>query len=578
MGDNVFLLLVVYATTIWMSEASTTYQIRAWYSGITCDGTPYDVFISESSTCTTNTSCSSDATTDSSHIASLSTICTSNYKAAAKELFGDSPYLLLESYTDLNCKTFGYAEGFFASGNCEGSSGLFEFAIASIHINGSASVRSYNSSMCPDTSFLYSLDVDKDALDSHSCVDFFYKWYSSSDATSVVSSGSTNDDNSVVTSAPTASPTTTPTPSPSLTHSGLSTAAIIGIAVGIIFMIAFVIVVVVCCKRRFHTKSTESQLQPTASLGSAHAGAHACNMAYKETAGLWNDDIIVAKRVPRDKVRINSLLSQGAYGEVYFGLFNGLPVAVKMLLPISRTNLQHVNEFLAEAKMTATMDHPHIVSFIGVAWDSLSDLCVVLEFMDGGDLRSLLNQYQGNQQPIGFNRQKTMIALQVCQALTYLHSLVPPVIHRDLKSRNVLLNGEMEAKLSDFGISRERMERTMTAGVGTSLWMAPEVMLGEWYDDKADIFSFGVLLSELDVHTLPYTNAKKRTRDSYGRQLPDTVLLQQVAAGSVCVEFSSVSPSSITQLGYACVSIDPSLRPSAAEVLYRLQTTLSHEL
>ncbi|KAE9024431.1 hypothetical protein PR001_g12683 [Phytophthora rubi] len=303
-------------------------------------------------------------------------------------------------------------------------------------------------------------------------------------------------------------------------------------------------------------------------------------MPYRETTGLWHDDIIVAKRIPRDKVQIKSLLSQGAYGEVSLGHFNGLPVAVKMLLPVTRTNLQHVNEFLAEAKMTASMDHPHIVSFIGVAWDSLSDLCVVLEFMDGGDLRSLLNEYEEKRYPVGFNRQKVVIALQVCHALAYLHSLMPPVIHRDLKSRNVLLSRAMEAKLSDFGISRERMERTMTAGVGTSLWMAPEVMLGEWYDDKADMFSFGVLLSELDVHTLPYANAnaKKRTRDSYGRQLPETVLLQQIAAGNLCVEFSVAGPQSITQLGYACVSVEPSLRPSAAEVLYRLQTTLTHEL
>ncbi|GMF19378.1 unnamed protein product [Phytophthora lilii] len=98
----------------------------------------------------------------------------------------------------------------------------------------------------------------------------------------------------------------------------------------------------------------------------------------------------------------------------------------------------------------------------------------------------------------------------------------------------------------------------MTAGVGTSLWMAPEVMLGEWYDDKADMFSFGVLLSELDVHTLPYTNVQRNSRDSYGRQMPETVLLQQIASGKARVEFSAAGPSSITQLGYACVSIDPS--------------------
>ncbi|KAE8912844.1 hypothetical protein PF005_g5082 [Phytophthora fragariae] len=249
-----------------------------------------------------------------------------------------------------------------------------------------------------------------------------------------------------------------------------------------------------------------------------------------------------------------------------------------MLIPATRNSLQHVNNFLAEAKMTAIMDHPHVVSFVGVAWDSLSDVCVVLEFMDGGDLRTLLNKYETSKHPVGFNKLKATIALHVCHALTYLHSLAPPVIHRDLKSRNILLNKAMEAKLTDFGISRERLDQTMTAGMGTSLWMAPEVMLGERYDIKADMFSFGVVLSELDVHTLPYAQEKKRSLDSGGRVLADATLLQRVAAGTVRVEFSEANLSSITELGCACVSVDPSQRPSAAEALYRLQVVLAQGL
>ncbi|ETM47291.1 hypothetical protein L914_07970, partial [Phytophthora nicotianae] len=135
-----------------------------------------------------------------------------------------------------------------------------------------------------------------------------------------------------------------------------------------------------------------------------------------------------------------------------------------------------------------------------------------------------------------------------------------------------------EAKLTDFGISRERLDRTMTAGVGTSLWMAPEVMTGEKYDDKADIFSFGVVLSELDTHSLPYAQARQEVQLSHGRQMTDATLLQKVAMGTVTVEFSDVGPKSMTDLGCACISIDPTLRPSAAEVLFKLQVILSKEL
>ncbi|GMF36269.1 unnamed protein product [Phytophthora lilii] len=138
----------------------------------------------------------------------------------------------------------------------------------------------------------------------------------------------------------------------------------------------------------------------------------------------------------------------------------------------------------------------------------------------------LLSNYEKARHPVGFNREKATIALHVAHALTYLHSLEPPVIHRDLKSRNILLNQMHEAKLTDFGISRERLDRTMTAGVGTSLWMAPEVMTGEKYDDKADMFSFGVVLSELDVHTLPYARIKQETQNLHGRQMTDASLLR----------------------------------------------------
>ncbi|KAG6615962.1 TKL protein kinase [Phytophthora cinnamomi] len=129
-----------------------------------------------------------------------------------------------------------------------------------------------------------------------------------------------------------------------------------------------------------------------------------------------------------------------------------------------------------------------------------------------------------------------------------------------------MLSSDLAAKLTDFGISREWLDHTMTAGVGTSRWMAPEVMLGKSYDDKADLFSFGVLLSELDVNSLPYAFAKVEGCGGSGsRPLSDTAILQ-VAMEMLLVEFSSTGPASIAiaELGEACVSVDP------AEALYKL--------
>lgn len=188
--------------------------------------------------------------------------------------------------------------------------------------------------------------------------------------------------------------------------------------------------------------------------------------------------------------------------------------------------------------MIAGLEHTRIVEFIGVAWDSFNDLCVLSEFMAGGDLRVLLSYYDESESH-GFGYEKVKIALHVAHALTYLHSLELPVIHRDLKSKNVLLTPDLDAKLTDFGLSRERIDTTVTAGVGTSLWMAPEVMFGEKYDVAADMFSFGVLLSESDTQKLPYSHVKDKNNAE--RKRPQAAILQMVAMGSllISVEFTA---------------------------------------
>jgi serine/threonine-protein kinase TNNI3K len=287
--------------------------------------------------------------------------------------------------------------------------------------------------------------------------------------------------------------------------------------------------------------------------------------------GLWDDEVIVAARIPREKVISEVLLSRGGYGEVYRGVYNNQVVAIKTLLPETRKNMKQINAFLAEVKLMASLEHERIVRFIGVAWDSLTDLCVVSEYMEGGDLRTVLSRFEESGRPHGFDHDKVKIALHISHALTYLHSLQPIVLHRDLKSKNILLDRELNAKLTDFGVSRERSDRTMTAGVGTLLWMAPEVMLGERYDEKSDIFSFGVVLSELDSHSLPYSQVKD---SESGRRIPETAVLQMVSLGKLRVQFSPNAHPTIVELANACVSVNPGERPTAADVLYRLHSLL----
>ncbi|KAJ0392139.1 hypothetical protein P43SY_007321 [Pythium insidiosum] len=312
------------------------------------------------------------------------------------------------------------------------------------------------------------------------------------------------------------------------------------------------------------TKTTSSQ---SGTATSTAVSSSQDSLMRDGASGLWDDEAITAARIPLEKVCMGTLVNRGAFGEVYRGSYKGQTVAIKRLVPERRKNLKQIDSFLAEVKLMASMEHERIVRFIGVAWDSLTDLCVVTEYMSGGDLRALLAGFDEEARAHGFDTMKVKIALHVAHALTYMHSLSPVVLHRDLKSKNILLDCSLNAKLTDFGVSRERADSTMTAGVGSSLWMAPEVMIGERYDEKADVFSFGVVLSELDTHKLPYSHAKE---PGTGRKIPDTAVLQMVSLGRLTVQFTDQADPEMVQLGRDCVELDPMKRPTAPEVLHRV--------
>ncbi|KAG3009875.1 hypothetical protein PC121_g16462 [Phytophthora cactorum] len=287
-------------------------------------------------------------------------------------------------------------------------------------------------------------------------------------------------------------------------------------------------------------------------------------------SGPWNDPEILEARIPMEKLRVQQLINRGGFGEVFLGTYRGRAVAVKRLLPDRRKNLREVEAFIMEIKIMLSMDHPRIVGSLGVAWENWTDISVISEYMEGVDLCTVLERFEQEEyRAHGFDDDKLKIALHVAEGLTYLHGMDPTVLHRDLKSKNILLNKHLDAKLTDFGVSRESADITMTAGVGTSLWMAPEVMIGDRYNEKADMFSFGVVLGELDCQQLPYSHAKE---PGTGRKLPGTAILQMVAAGQLRLEISQSSPSGIYDLVMACTSLTPSDRPTAAKALERLQS------
>ncbi|RLN20392.1 hypothetical protein BBJ28_00018777 [Nothophytophthora sp. Chile5] len=279
------------------------------------------------------------------------------------------------------------------------------------------------------------------------------------------------------------------------------------------------------------------------------------------------DPVIVTNRIEYKQLKLGRCISKGGFGLVFAGEYKGHRVAVKKIRPDRSGDVAEIEVFLKEIILMAVLYHPRIVEFIGVAWDNLRHLSAVTEFMDNGDLRNVLHGLKEQGAPLTWDTHKATIALHIAEALSYLHSLKPKVIHRDLKSKNVLLNMYLEAKLSDFGISRMRyvVETHMTAGVGTSFWIAPEVLLGWDYDEAADIYSFGVVLSEIDTDDYPYWN--DANPDVAHGQIQEAEILSQVAAGQLRPDFSADCPEEILDLAECCLQQNPKDRPSAAEVV-----------
>jgi serine/threonine protein kinase len=146
-----------------------------------------------------------------------------------------------------------------------------------------------------------------------------------------------------------------------------------------------------------------------------------------------------------------------------------------------------------------SLRHPNIVMFMGACTKSPGNLAIVLEFCKNNCLWALL---QDLRIPLSWEK-RLELAIGVAKGMQYLHSFNVPVLHRDLKSLNVLLDEYYTPKIADFGWTRLLADK-MTLKVGTFQWMAPEVILTKTYTEKADIYSFGIILWEIASREPPF--------------------------------------------------------------------------
>ncbi|CAI5716314.1 unnamed protein product [Hyaloperonospora brassicae] len=315
-------------------------------------------------------------------------------------------------------------------------------------------------------------------------------------------------------------------------------------------------------------------------------------MRSPELASFCDDQELMLKRIAFAGLVYRERIASGLHGEVWRGEYEGQQVAIKRTIAsvaaitaaanasqgssaldasalLSDKELKVLVDFTKEIRMAAFLDHPNVVRFVGLSWRTLPDLCMVSEFVALGDLAHFLAQPSGKN--LTWKDDKLAIAADISNALVYLHSLSPVVLHRDLKSLNILLTDDLQAKLSDFGLSRETsFDGTMTSCVGTPLWTAPEVLRGERYSEKADIYSFGVVLAELDTCLLPY--AYTQGRKSKGKRDKEWVPL--IASGRAAPMFRPDCPRALRELAAQCLDHDPNKRPPAMQIVYLLRSKI----
>ncbi|GAB2300683.1 copper transport protein ctr1 [Dionaea muscipula] len=208
--------------------------------------------------------------------------------------------------------------------------------------------------------------------------------------------------------------------------------------------------------------------------------------------------------IPWSDLVLKERIGAGSFGTVHRAEWHGSEVAVKILME-QDFHVQKLKEFLREIAIMKRLRHPNIVLFMGAVTQP-PNLSIVTEYLSRGSLFRLLHR-PGVRELLDEKRRLNM-AYDVVKGMNYLHRRKPPVVHRDLKSPNLLVDKKYTVKVCDFGLSRLLPNTFLSSksAAGTPEWMAPEVLKDEPSNEKSDIYSFGVILWELATLQQPWRN------------------------------------------------------------------------
>lgn len=200
-------------------------------------------------------------------------------------------------------------------------------------------------------------------------------------------------------------------------------------------------------------------------------------------------------------IELKEIIGSGGFGTVHKAKWKGEMVAVKIMHGLIEGS-QMLETFKKEIFLLSRLKHPGIVNFLGASLQP-PDICIVQELAEGGSLFTLLHGSGSENNPLRYI-DILRYGVDLADAMAYLH---PEVVHRDLKSQNVLLDADKRAKVCDFGIAKfkdKTLLTTVNSQAGTPAYMAPELFSAGAVTEKCDVFSYGVLLWECFTGCVPW--------------------------------------------------------------------------
>ncbi|GMH01292.1 hypothetical protein Nepgr_003131 [Nepenthes gracilis] len=277
------------------------------------------------------------------------------------------------------------------------------------------------------------------------------------------------------------------------------------------------------------------------------------------------------------KLIIKGVIARGTFGTVHRGIYDGQDVAVKLLdwgEEGQRTEAEIASlraAFTQEVAVWHKLDHPNVTKFIGAKMGSSelqvqtengqiampnSVCCVVVEYLPGGALKNYL--IRNRRKKLAF-KVVIQLALDLARGLSYLHS--QKIVHRDVKTENMLLDKSRTLKIADFGVARIEASNPsdMTGETGTLGYMAPEVLNGSPYNRKCDVYSFGICLWEIYCCDMPYPD------------LSFSEVTTAVVRQNLRPEIPRCCPSTLANTMKRCWDASPDKRPEMDEVVAMLE-------